>query len=151
MFLDLTAVSITERDRSCLYADYLRPEAVRSSLGCFLGSRDGYTHFLACSTVGRSRLLTDADGELLRRVRAPLSLALHGRWAVQARLPAVAELSARELEVCRLASRGFRNREIAAMTGTSPHTVRNQLARIFRKLDVSTRAELAGIAHGMIA
>lgn len=147
VFLDLTALAAGERDRMCLYADYLRPESVRSSIGCFLGSRDRYTHFVGLSTVGRGRLLGDDDCDVLRQLHAPLSLALHSRWGMEAQLPSAADLSAREAEICRLASRGLRNREIAEITGTSPHTVRNQLARIFRKLEVTTRAELAGMAR----
>lgn len=147
VFLDLTALGENERDRMCLYAEYLRPESVRSSLGCFLGSNQRYTHFLGLSTVGRGRLLSDADCDVLRQLHAPLSLALHGRWAGGFELPGATDLSAREVEICRLASRGLRNREIAEITGTSPHTVRNQLARIFRKLEVTTRAELAGLAR----
>jgi DNA-binding CsgD family transcriptional regulator len=44
--------------------------------------------------------------------------------------------------VARLVALGFTNREIALACGTSPHTVRNQLAAIFRKAEVTTRAEL---------
>jgi DNA-binding NarL/FixJ family response regulator len=34
---------------------------------------------------------------------------------------------------------------VRRLRGRSPFTVRNQLQTIFRKLDVSTRAELAGM------
>ncbi|HEV8549398.1 MAG TPA: helix-turn-helix transcriptional regulator [Polyangiaceae bacterium] len=51
-------------------------------------------------------------------------------------------LSRRELEIARLVARGFSNPEIATMLRVSPHTVRNHLVPIFRKADVSTRAEL---------
>jgi DNA-binding CsgD family transcriptional regulator len=53
-------------------------------------------------------------------------------------------LTTREREVLRLLMNGFTNAEIGAALGTSRHTVRNQLASIFRKLAVSTRAELVG-------
>jgi DNA-binding NarL/FixJ family response regulator len=52
-------------------------------------------------------------------------------------------LSRREREVADLARRGLQTKEIAAAIGSRPATVRNQLHAIFRKLDVSTRAELA--------
>jgi DNA-binding CsgD family transcriptional regulator len=51
-------------------------------------------------------------------------------------------LSKREREIAALVARGFRNAEIAALLRMSANTVRNHLARIFRKADVSTRAEL---------
>ncbi len=55
------------------------------------------------------------------------------------------QLANREREVCQLVRRGLTNREIASLLGSSPNTVRNQLSSAFRKLGVSTRAELAGL------
>ena len=54
-------------------------------------------------------------------------------------------LSPREQEVAALVARGLQNKEIANVLQVSPTTVRNQLASVFRKADVSTRAELAFI------
>ncbi|WP_407316468.1 LuxR C-terminal-related transcriptional regulator [Isoptericola halotolerans] len=51
-------------------------------------------------------------------------------------------LSARELQVVRLAAERYPAKEIAAVTGTSPNTVTNQLSSAFRKLGVRSRAEL---------
>jgi DNA-binding NarL/FixJ family response regulator len=55
-------------------------------------------------------------------------------------------LTAREREVVEYATRGFTNREIATGCGTSPNTVRNQLARVYGKLGVANRAELTRVA-----
>lgn len=52
-------------------------------------------------------------------------------------------LSEAEREVARLAARGTPNAAIAKKRGVALRTVANQLASIFRKLDVSSRAELA--------
>ncbi len=52
-------------------------------------------------------------------------------------------LSAAEREVARLVLEGRSSREIAKVRGTSARTIANQLAAIFRKLGVSSRAELA--------
>ncbi|MEZ4327423.1 MAG: helix-turn-helix transcriptional regulator [Polyangiales bacterium] len=54
-------------------------------------------------------------------------------------------LTARQREVARLVARGLTNREIAGLVGSSENTVRNHLVAVYRKLDVSTRAELAGL------
>lgn len=54
----------------------------------------------------------------------------------------VGSLSARELEVARLAESGARNSEIAASLFLSPKTVERHLSNIFAKLDVRNRAEL---------
>jgi len=52
-------------------------------------------------------------------------------------------LSVAEREVVALALEGRSNLEIAGARGTSARTVANQLASIFRKLAVGSRAELA--------
>ena len=51
-------------------------------------------------------------------------------------------LSERERDTVALVARGFRNGEIAKLLRISANTVRNHLASVFRKADVSTRAEL---------
>lgn len=55
----------------------------------------------------------------------------------------VDRLSPRERQVARQVARGFTNAQIACVLGSSPFTVRNQIARIFQKLEVDSRAELA--------
>jgi DNA-binding CsgD family transcriptional regulator len=54
-------------------------------------------------------------------------------------------VTAQEQRVVRLVERGLTNPEIAEMLGVSRHTVRNQLASVFVKLQVSRRAELVYI------
>ncbi len=53
-----------------------------------------------------------------------------------------AGLSAAERAVARDAARGLSNQEIARRRGRSQRTIANQLASVFRKLGVSSRAEL---------
>jgi two-component system nitrate/nitrite response regulator NarL len=53
-------------------------------------------------------------------------------------------LTTREAEVARHAARGLTSRHIGLLLGTSQFTVRNQLCRIFDKLGVASRSELAG-------
>lgn len=64
-------------------------------------------------------------------------------------------LTVREEEIVHLVEDGLTNRQIAMKLGLSEHTVRNNLFRIFEKLGVSTRVELAlytmrhsRLAHG---
>lgn len=54
-------------------------------------------------------------------------------------------LSPAEEAVALLAARGRSNREIAALRGTSARTVANQLARVFAKLGVGSRAGLCAL------
>jgi DNA-binding CsgD family transcriptional regulator len=52
-------------------------------------------------------------------------------------------LSAQELRIARLAARGLSNTEIGEHLGLSPRTVGSHLYRIFPKLDISARGQLA--------
>jgi DNA-binding NarL/FixJ family response regulator len=53
------------------------------------------------------------------------------------------QLSEAELAVARAAAAGLSNAEIARQRGTSARTVANQLAAVYDKLDVASRAQLA--------
>ena len=55
-------------------------------------------------------------------------------------------LTSRETQVVRMVVTGVSNREIAGALNLSEHTVKNYLFRIFEKLGVSHRAELASYA-----
>ena len=55
-------------------------------------------------------------------------------------------LSARERQVARYVVFGMRNTEVASKLSISPHTVRTHMYRIFRKLGIESRHELAGYA-----
>jgi DNA-binding CsgD family transcriptional regulator len=55
-------------------------------------------------------------------------------------------LTPRERDVLQYLCLGYTNREVALACGSSPNTVRNQLAAIYAKLGASTRAEAVAIA-----
>jgi DNA-binding NarL/FixJ family response regulator len=57
--------------------------------------------------------------------------------------PGLKSLAAREAQVANLVSEGLPNKEIALKLGLTEHTVSNYLFRIYNKLGVSTRIELA--------
>lgn len=61
-------------------------------------------------------------------------------------------LSARELEILELLTKGLTNKEIGDVFGISKHTVRNHINNITQKLEVSDRTEAASMAirHGII-
>lgn len=65
-----------------------------------------------------------------------------GRIARSGELP---ELAEREMEIARLASAGLNNAEIARCLSISPNTVKGALKRVFRKLGVDSRAEMASV------
>lgn len=60
---------------------------------------------------------------------------------------ALNRLTARERAIAEMVSAGLTNRQIAAQVYLSPHTVNYHLRRIFRKLDVASRVELAMLAR----
>lgn len=53
------------------------------------------------------------------------------------------ELSARELDVLKLIARGFSNDEIARTLFISPHTVKNHVSNIYRKMGMDDRTQVA--------
>jgi DNA-binding NarL/FixJ family response regulator len=52
-------------------------------------------------------------------------------------------LTPREREVARLVAAGLANKDVAKCLGLSPNTVKNVLMRIYPKVGVSNRTELA--------
>jgi DNA-binding CsgD family transcriptional regulator len=81
--------------------------------------------------------LESGDGEL-----AILSFALP---------PGGVALSRAEVEVVAHVLAGHSNAEIAALRGTSPRTVANQISNIYRKLGVGSRLELVVLASSIRA
>jgi non-specific serine/threonine protein kinase len=79
------------------------------------------------------------DGERLTTEEA-IAYALEGTASEQTR---PGGLSAREMELAQLVGRGLTSRQIADVLHLSPRTVDNHLARIYSKLSISSRLQLA--------
>lgn len=89
---------------------------------------------------GKAREAAAAErraGLLAERCEDPVTPALQ---AIEAR----ARLTAAERETAVLAAAGRANREIAELLHLSPRTVENRLQRVYEKMGVSGRTELAG-------
>jgi len=65
----------------------------------------------------------------------------------------VESLTDRELDVLRLAARGYTNKAIGVQLGISDRTVQGHLAHIFAKLQANSRTEavMRGVAQGWIS
>lgn len=66
--------------------------------------------------------------------------------------PAIDILTARETDVLRLLGRGLRINEAARVLGLKPHTVAGYVKNVYRKLNISSRAEAAieALRRGLI-
>src|SRR5215468_2821610 len=104
-----------------------RPGRARGHLRAAL---EGFEQLGAAGWAERARAELRASGETPRR-RDPSTLT---------------QLTPQELQIARLAAGGATNREIAAQLFVSPRTVEYHLYKVFPKLGVASRAELARLA-----
>jgi DNA-binding CsgD family transcriptional regulator len=81
---------------------------------------------------------------LLRRAGAPVPRKGRGESRVPERLGRRG-VTSREMDVLRLVGQGIGNRQIGERLFLSPRTVETHVASLMRKLDVSTRADLAAM------
>ena len=112
-----------------LYGERLRRE--RSRVAARTQLRAAYQRFEAMGA--------DAFAE-----RARMELLAAGEQVSGRSVPAGVELTPQEDRIARLASGGASNRQIAAKLFLSPATVDYHLRKVFRKLEISRRAQLAG-------
>jgi DNA-binding CsgD family transcriptional regulator len=63
------------------------------------------------------------------------------------RVSPLSKLTQRELAVARLFGQGNSHKEIAQRLDIAPSTVRNFLSGVYRKLNISSKAELASLTH----
>jgi DNA-binding CsgD family transcriptional regulator len=136
------------RERLAYFQELVRPQGGTSSLYAHLALG---AHEIGGLMLGRTGPgFSGGDINIVRGLLAPLSVGLaavmqheslhqaHGRCAIAAVTP-------REGEVLRLLQLGYTNPEIACALGTSPNTVRNQVASLLAKVGATTRAELVGL------
>ena len=90
---------------------------------------------------GGRRIANHARGELIAAGAKPRRDAITGRDA----------LTAGELRVARLAAEGLTNREIAQALFITTKTAKAHLNRVYRKLDISRRGQLARALAGEVS
>ena len=137
-------------------ADELYKDAIRRLARTRIRVQLARTHLLYGEWLRRQRRRRDAR-EQLRAAhqlftdfgvegfaeRARLELEAAGERPPKRTLETRDELTPQETQVARLAARGETNREIAARLFISANTVEYHLRKVFRKLDVKSRTQLA--------
>jgi DNA-binding CsgD family transcriptional regulator len=128
--------------------EHLRPTRLRVDLA--------RTELLYGEWLRRERRRTDARIELRKAheffsgsgmeafaQRARGELEATGEHARKRTVDALGELTPQEAQISRLAAQGQTNKEIAAQLFISPNTVEYHLGKVFRKLDIKSRTQLA--------
>ncbi len=111
-----------------VYGEWLRREGRRIDARNELrAAYELFTDFGMEAFAERSRIELEATGEHARKRTSD----------------ALEQLTAQEAQISRLAAEGNKNREIAAQLFISPSTVEYHLRKAFRKLDVTSRTQLA--------
>ncbi|MFE2108894.1 AAA family ATPase [Kitasatospora sp. NPDC059463] len=135
--LGRTGVLITHARAHLLYGEWLRRENRRADAREHLG-----TAYRALSRIG-------VEGFAERAWRE-----LRATGATAPRRPADSRtaLTAQETQIARLAGDGMTNPEIGAQLFLSPHTVEWHLRKVYTKLGVTSRKQLAGaLPDGVVA
>jgi DNA-binding CsgD family transcriptional regulator len=111
---------------------------------CLLAAEAAADAAVAWRKAGDPRKAAAAE----RRAHALAARCEGARTPALMAITARAVLTARELEIARLAAAGVANKEIAARLYLSLHTVQNKLHSAYEKLGVEGRAELAQALEG---
>jgi DNA-binding CsgD family transcriptional regulator len=116
-----------------LYGEHLRREHRRTDARVQLrGALEAFERMRAARWAERAALELRATGETARK-RDPSTLA---------------QLTPQEVQISRLVAEGFSNKEIAAQLFLSPRTIDYHLRKVFAKLGITSRTQLARIQLG---
>lgn len=149
---DHDAFSLRARDRMPFYREVVAGHGIRATAVAILRLRGQVSGSVF---LGRSSRGARFGGELAM-LRAALPVLALGE-AVHTPMPAAPAtatfddlgLTPRERTVLQLLCRGWTNAQIAGQLGSSPRTVKNQVAAILRKTESQNRTELvARLAPG---
>jgi DNA-binding CsgD family transcriptional regulator len=154
------ALGLLARSQALLASDdssqQLYEDAIKQLQQCRTVPQLARTHLVYGEWLRRERRRREARGQLrvahemfdsmgaeafAERARAELMAAGE---SVRPHVPDTrAELTTQEARIARLVSQGYSNRDVAAQLFLSPSTVDYHLRKVFRKMGVSSRTQLA--------
>jgi DNA-binding CsgD family transcriptional regulator len=148
-FADLEVYSTRDRRELPLFCDVVRPQGVRATLVVVPRWKGIDLGMIRLERRGRIPFTPrDRERAVALLPTVELLLAAHGASPPPQEGSPLPRLSPREAEIAHHVGRGLTTAQIALLLGTSPFTVRNQICRIFDKLAVASRAELAAWVAG---
>ena len=131
--LSRTRVAVDLARAHLLYGEWLRRQSRRVDARKELRiAHEMFTDFGMEAFAERARVELEATGE-------------HARTRT---VETLGDLTPQESQISRLVAQGHTNREIAAQLFISPSTVEYHLRKVFRKLGVKTRTQLANRMRG---
>jgi DNA-binding CsgD family transcriptional regulator len=141
------------RERCAYHRELVRPHRGSHSLIAYLGVARASAGGLMLGRAGSA--FRDAELGCVRALVPSLSVGLAAQLTTARAVAAAAKsaaplLTGREREVLDQLCRGLTNPEIARALGSSPNTVRNQVASLFAKHGATTRSELVAIHLGAL-
>lgn len=138
-------IVVDVRSRACGLAPY---EISTSEYMVIQGLAQGKTNKAVAAGIGLSPLTIKSHiARITTRLNLQgreqlVALAVLQGWVERKELPQ-GLISEREFQVLRIVAEGWSNKQTAFILDISEHTVKTHLARIMKKLEVGSRAELA--------
>ena len=154
-YLDTEVFSAVERGKLGFFREIIHPQHIQSQVVLHLRFRDqlvAAVHLCRHGRVGSFRPRDRGNAALLSSALTLAHVASSGLAPAEAHGRAQVDLSQRERQIAAHVCQGLRTWEIAQALGTSPHTVRNQIQRLYEKTGTRRRTELVlllsrGAAH----
>ncbi len=147
-YRDSEVFSAKERRELPLFAEIIRPQGISSQLVSHVTFRGERCGIMYLSRHGRTRAFSAKDEAALSRLLPAIALSQASLRSHTTQPDNCEALTPREQQIAFYVERGFRNLDIAAILGTSARTVRNQLSKLFDKVNVTNRAELVSRLRG---
>ena len=132
---------------------------IGEEIGVFFDMGAGLTGVTSFSRWDASPAITRADLDMLRALEPAIGALCAGHWSnlharreppqPRAAHPAYASLTLREREIITMVLRGHSTESIAMQLSISPGTVKIHRKNIYRKMKVSTQAELFAAFLGL--